>query len=101
MKALSMILVATLTLSACASRPSVWRPATLHLEAGMNENQAIAAIGSAPDNAEVVTCGVNRGASWECRRLSFTASGTQPPHTLIVYEANYGGVWRVDSWNAL
>jgi hypothetical protein len=79
----------------------VWLPATLHLQPGMNEGQVIAALGSAPDTAEVVTCGMNRGASWECRRLSFTASGTEAPHTLIVYEANYGGVWRVDSWNTL
>ncbi len=92
--------IATLALSACASRPSDWQSVTLRLQQGMNEDRAIAAIGHRPDSVEVIACGVDRGAAWECRRLSFTSSGSDP-HPLIVYEANYGGVWRVDSWSAL
>jgi len=67
----------------------------------MTENQAIAALGYAPDSAEVVTCGEERGTAWQCRRLSFDSQGTDQRHPLIVYEASQGGVWRVDSWSAL
>ncbi len=96
-----LIVMAIAASSACASRPSDWRSVSLRLQQGMNEDQAIAAIGHPPDSAEVVTCGVDRGSAWQCRRLSFNSSGADAQHALIVYEANYGGVWRVDSWTAL
>jgi hypothetical protein len=67
----------------------------------MSEDQAIAAIGFAPDSAEVVTCEADRGAAWECRRLYFGSAGDDKTHPLIVYEANQVGVWRVDSWHSL
>ncbi len=94
-------LLATVAMSACASRPSDWRPFGLRLQQGMSESQVIAAIGYAPDRAEVVTCDAERGGAWECRRLSFDSPGFEQHHPLIVYEANQGGVWRVDSWNTL
>jgi hypothetical protein len=101
MKTICIVLIATVVLSACASRPSDWRPMSLRLREGMTEDQAIAAIGYKPDTTEVVTCEGTRGAEWECRMLSFGSSGTDRQHPLIVYEANHQGVWRVDSWNVL
>jgi hypothetical protein len=101
MKTVYILLIATVVLSACASRPSDWRPFSLRLQEGMTESQAIAAIGYAPNTTEVVTCGGTRGAAWECRMLYFDSSGIDQQHPLIVYEANHNGVWRVDSWNVL
>ena len=102
MKTITVLLaaiVSSMVLSACASRPTDWRSVSVRLRQGMNEEQAVAAIGYAPDSADVVRCGVERGAGWECRRLSFNSSGLAEQHPLIVYETNYGGVWRVESWN--
>jgi hypothetical protein len=101
MKTIYIALIATVVLSACASRPGNWQPMSLRLREGMTEDQAIAAIGYKPDTTEVVTCGGSRGAGWECRMLTFGSSGTDQQHPLIVYEANHQGAWRVDSWNVL
>jgi hypothetical protein len=94
------ILIATMVLSACASRPSDWRPRSLGLKQGMSESQAIASIGYKPNTTDSVTCGGEGGRGWECRMLYFESSGIDPPHPLIVYESNQFGVWRVDSWKA-
>jgi len=49
----------------------------------MTEEQAIAAIGYAPNTAEVVSCGGGtRGAAWECRMLYFGSSGNDQQHPL-------------------
>ncbi len=101
MKTLHILLIATAVLSACASRPSDWQPFGLRLRQGMSESQAIAAIGYAPDTTEVVKCGGEQGAAWECRMLTFNSAGGDRQHSLIVYEANFNGIWRVDSWNVL
>ncbi len=101
MKAFYIFLIATVISSACASRPSDWQPISLRLKEGMSENQALAAIGYAPNTTEVVNCGAAGGVAWECRMLTFDSSGIDQHHPLIVYEANHNGVWRVDSWNVL
>lgn len=93
--------LASTILSACASRPSDWRPLSLHLREGMTESQAIAAIGYPPNTTEVVNCGASRGPAWDCRMLYFDSSAVDQQHSLIVYEANHSGTWRVDSWNIL
>jgi hypothetical protein len=67
----------------------------------MSETQAIAAIGYAPDTTEVVACVEERGPAWECRMLTFNSAGGDRQHSLVVYEANFNGIWRVDSWNVL
>jgi hypothetical protein len=101
MKAVYIFLISVAVFSACASRPSDWRPFSARLWEGMTENQAIAAIGYAPNTTELVNCEAARGAVWECRMLYFDSSGIEQQHALVVYEANYNGVWRVDSWNVL
>src|SRR5271165_6891812 len=56
-KTVYILLIATVALSACAARPSDWRPISLRIRQGMTEGQAIAAIGYKPNTTEVVTCG--------------------------------------------
>ena len=100
MKAAYTVLISMAVVCACASRPSDWRDISARLREGMTENQAIAAIGYAPNTTELVNCGAARGTVWECRMLYFGSSASEQ-HALVVYEANYNGVWRVDSWNVL
>jgi len=89
------ILLATLVLGACETL-SDWGPASLRLQQGMTESQAIAAIGSGPNRAEVRTCGNSTGNPWTCRVLYYGSA----PHTLSVYFGQgVDGAWIVNNWN--
>jgi hypothetical protein len=103
------ILLATLVLSACATapplkivpapyRPTDWGPASLRLQLGMTEAQALAVIGYEPNRAEVRTCGATSGSGpWTCRVLYYGSS----PHVLSVFfsQSVVDGSWVVNNWN--
>jgi hypothetical protein len=87
------ILLAALVLAACVN--ATLGPASLRLQQGMTESQAIAAIGSNPNRAEVRTCGSTSGNPWTCRVLYYGS----PPHTLNVYFSQNDGTWVVNNWS--
>jgi len=89
--------LAVIVLSGCAVyfNPNA---ASLRLQQGMTESEAIAAVGQPPTSAEVTVCGANK-SPWNCRILRFKAF--DQIHELTVYEAQSAGAWRVDSWSVL
>jgi len=85
-----------MTLAACEGgqwRPDDWRQASLRLQLGMTEEEAITAIGFPPDSAEMRTCGTKTETSGTCRIIAY--DGT---HDLQIIEAHVEGVWLVNSW---
>jgi hypothetical protein len=104
MKAVAIVL-STLLLGGCSTAPLTivpgkvapdLGPASLRLEQGMTEPQAIAAVGAQPDRAEVRTCGTTSGnPPWTCRLLYFSSY----PHTLSVFfSESVDGTWLTNSW---
>jgi len=94
----TVFLAAIVLLGGCATvmGPDLG-PASLRLQQGMTETQAIAAIGSKPNRAEVKTCGSTTGNPWTCRVLYY-GSG---PHMLSVYFSQSIGddSWIVNNWH--
>jgi hypothetical protein len=91
------LIIASVTLAACDYHDL--GSASLRLQQGMTEAEAIAAIGSPPNRANVTPCG--KKSELTCRILIY--DGTDA-HQLIVYEAaeaSVHGVWRVISWNTM
>lgn len=76
------------------------KAASLKLQQGMTEAEAISAIGFPPDSAELKTCGTRtKSGSWSCRILTFHSLNNR--QELRVEEALVGDVWRVNSWYIL
>lgn len=89
-----------LLLTGCATAPSgpVWNAsqATMRLDVGITEAEAINRIGWAPERAEITSCGPAY-ERWTCRQLFFGYLGNR----LMVILENFGGVWRVRSWSRI
>jgi hypothetical protein len=107
MKAHHIVLVLLLLfVTACATspsrpqRPQDWRSYTLRLQQGMTEEQAIAAIGYAPNSVNLNFCEAD--SSSQCRILSYDSTGQVPDwHPLTVWEQSRNGKWIVIAWRTL
>lgn len=78
-----------------------WGPASLRLQEGMTEKEAIQAVGYTPSKAEIHTCGSqSNGGSWDCRILTFgNIAFGNIDSKLNIIEARVGANWLVSSWN--
>lgn len=98
-KLLSLFAVAvtTATCSGCANVPEFSpQQASLALQTGMTEAEAIDAVNRQPTSAEESTCGTGYGSekAWSCRILHFEGD----IHGLVIYESQWNGTWRVNNW---
>lgn len=87
---------ATLCAHGAAAEPN-WGQASLRIQQGMTEAQAIAAVGHDPARAEITTCGLATKGPWTCRILVF---GGAPPsyRFLTVMFAQTRQGWLVEGW---
>jgi hypothetical protein len=101
MKYASAIIPFILLLAGCdAADLRDIRSASLKLQQGMTEVEAINVVGFPPDSADLGTCGTNtKKGAWTCRTLTFNGLGNN--HRLMVIEALVDKVWRVNSWSVI
>lgn len=99
MKSDFAIITLVFLLSGCAASDfRDVRSASLKLQLGMTEAEAINVVGSPPDTAELGTCGADtKEGGWTCRTLTF--QNAFDLHRLIVHEALVDKAWRVSSWH--
>lgn len=98
MKLIFAIIPSIVLLAGCS--PAMLRDvksASLQLQLGMTEKEAITVVGFPPNMAELSTCGEKtKSGAWTCRKLTFEGLGNEE---LSVLEYHEKGTWRVNSWS--
>jgi hypothetical protein len=103
---LNLIMASTVLCLVGCARPGNPTPAahekdynelSSQLKKDMSEEEVAAAIGSAPNKMDLVTCVDHAGSPWQCKTWIYYGGRPRNSLRLVFYQSDHG-IWRSVSW---